>query len=369
MSPVAQAVAPAKDPGSPALRHIPALDGVRGVAILLVLIGHFFTYETVAKTRVFTLLSSIGGTGVDLFFVLSGFLITRILLSTRESPAFLTNFYARRILRIFPLYYGYLFVLYAILPLLGLAQTPPARVQIWTWTYLQNVSMTFFPSRSQSLVEWTPHLWSLAVEEHFYLVWPFIVKFVDRRRLPWILACMIPFAVLSRWLVLSAGYGPAYLTPCRVDALGLGSLLAVIAGNEGEFKRWGRLLRRALLVLVPVAFAGVFIFSGRGLPVVQLFKDTGTALLYTGVVMAVLQARRGGLIDSILSHRSIMTVGKYSYGMYVFHLTIFGSLGAVVAGIWAPLRFLALAGAVFLLAATSWQFYEQPFLKLKKRFA
>src|SRR5207245_1787257 len=105
----------------------------------------------------------------------------------------------------------------------------PFSIQVWAWTYTQNVAMTFIPTPSVSLWHWTPHFWSLAVEEHFYLVWPFLVKFSDRRRLPAILLGTIPFAILSRCILVWMGYGAESLTPCRVDGLGLGSFLAVMA--------------------------------------------------------------------------------------------------------------------------------------------
>lgn len=347
-------------------RHIPALDGLRGIAILMVIVCHFIGYGLrTHPAKGWVLVSSVGATGVDLFFVLSGFLITRILLAARGRPDFLRNFYARRILRIFPLYYGFLIFIYVLVPLLRLGQRSPLSVQWWTWTYLQNVGMTFFPHRPANLWEWTPHFWSLAVEEHFYLVWPFIVKVADAGALPFLLLGTIPFSILSRALVMWSGHGPAYLTPCRVDALGMGSLLAVLTLHPKALDVASRWAPRALAAFLPLS-AALVLFSGKALAAVQLFKDTGWAVLYGLVLLLAATARPGGVLQSALSHPALTIVGKYSYGMYVLHLVILGSLP--LRRMWPPLAFLLLLATVFCAAALSFNLFEQPFLRLKDRF-
>lgn len=350
-------------------RHIPALDGLRGIAILMVIVCHFVAYALpFTPSRSLLMISSVGGTGVDLFFVLSGFLITRILLTARTRPDFLKNFYARRILRIFPLYYGFLTLIYVIIPLLHLGQPTPIGVQLWTWSYLQNVGMTFFPHQSATIWQWTPHFWSLAVEEHFYLLWPFVVKLADARSLPLVLLGTIPISIISRGLVLWSGHGPAYLTPCRVDALGLGSLLAVLSQHPGALATARRWAPAALLAMVPAGVAGMVVFSGTALPVIQLFKDTGSALAYTLLLVMVLKSQPGGFLQGALAQPALATIGKYSYGMYVLHLTIIGLLGPMLKTIWPPLALLLLVAVVASAAALSWHFLEQPFLRLKRRF-
>lgn len=347
-------------------RHIPALDGLRGIAISMVIVWHFASYALPFRpSRQWLAIAAVGGTGVDLFFVLSGFLITRILLAARSRPDFLRNFYARRILRIFPLYYGFLTVTYLLVPLLHLGQSTPLSVQWWTWTYLQNVSMTFFPHESRSLWEWTPHFWSLAVEEHFYLVWPFIVKVADADTLPFVLLGTIPFSLLSRAALIWSGHGAAYLTPCRVDALGMGSLLAVLTLRPGFLDAARRWAPRALFAILPLS-ACVLLFSGKAFPAIELFKDTGWAILYGLLLLMVVAARPGAFLDAALSHPALTTVGKYSYGMYVLHLIILGLLP--LKSMWPPFAFLTLFAAVFCAAVLSWHFFEQPFLRLKSRF-
>jgi peptidoglycan/LPS O-acetylase OafA/YrhL len=348
--------------------HIPALDGLRGIAILMVILCHFLAYGLSSTPRILNLAGTVGGTGVDLFFVLSGFLITRILLAARGQPNFLKNFYARRMLRIFPLYYGFLTLLYVVIPLLHLGQPVPFAKQIWSWTYTQNIGATFFPISSTSIWEWTPHFWSLAVEEHFYLVWPFIVKFANPRRLPFILLATIPFAIFSRCLVLWSGHGVATLTPCRVDALGLGSLLALVSQDAEVFRWISRWAPRLLAIMLPAAAGGLYLFSGLGLPVVQLFKDTFVAVIYSLLLFYILKGRNGGIPQSLLTRPLLTVFGKYSYGMYVFHMTILGLLIPHVHTVWPPLRFAVIVAAVLLVAALSWHFFEQPFLKMKRHF-
>ena len=156
-------------------QHLPVLDGLRTLAILLVMLFHFFQARPLPAApviRELTKLTALGQTGVDLFFVLSGFLITGILLDARGKQNALKVFYFRRVLRIFPLYYAYLIVAFLVLPAFHAASHVTYSNQWWFWFYCQNIQATFaasFPTTGPG------HFWSLAVEEHFYLIWPFIV--------------------------------------------------------------------------------------------------------------------------------------------------------------------------------------------------
>ena len=166
--------------------HIPALDGIRGLAILLVLLCHFPLYGDMQPTifidKLFYAMTRAGWCGVDLFFVLSGFLITGILYDAKGSRFFFRNFYMRRCLRIFPLYYGVLAVFFVIVPFvlpLGRNYELFLKDQAWYWSYLTNIKIA---------IEGWPkfyalaHFWSLAVEEQFYFVWPFVVFLWDEER-------------------------------------------------------------------------------------------------------------------------------------------------------------------------------------------
>jgi peptidoglycan/LPS O-acetylase OafA/YrhL len=348
-------------------QYIPALDGLRAIAILLVIAAHFATSGQI-PTRLQSYIFTVGKTGVDLFFVLSGFLITRLLLASRGQPGFLKNFYARRVLRIFPAYYGFLIFLYLLVPLFRIAQAPPFRVQIWTWTYLQNIPQTFFPFQASNIWQSTPHFWSLAVEEHFYFVWPFLVKFIHPRRLPLVLLGTIPLSILARCLVIAGGYNAYYFTPCRVDALGIGSLLALIVQNEKLFAAVSRWAPRVLLLALPLCAAGLFLLSGSRLPLIQILRFTITALIYALLLLLVLKLKPGNLPESVLTHPAMTTIGKYSYGMYLYHLTIISLLAPHLARVPRPLGFLLILLAVLIFSALSWHLFEQHFLKMKRYF-
>src|SRR6266704_2509367 len=168
------------DPARPLRQHaFPGLDGVRGIAILLVMFFHFANMKPASKIDgYFYAFTHYGWSGVDLFFVLSGFLITGILVDARGSPSYFKAFYARRALRILPAYYGFLFVIFVVLPLLGLgagANYMLARQhQGWYWLHLTNVMMAIgeIPGHGSNP---STRFWSLAVEEQFYFLWPAIV--------------------------------------------------------------------------------------------------------------------------------------------------------------------------------------------------
>ena len=173
-------------------KHLYALDGVRGIAILLVLFCHFFFISTPSNLYEFVLqkLGDYGNLGVDLFFVLSGFLITGILMDTKGKENYFKNFIIRRSLRIFPLYYFVLIIIFLIMPLFSIFNGPLMdRVlegEVYAWTYTYN----FFIAEKQSWPPFIGHFWSLAVEEQFYLVWPLAVYLLSTealKRFSWLL--------------------------------------------------------------------------------------------------------------------------------------------------------------------------------------
>jgi peptidoglycan/LPS O-acetylase OafA/YrhL len=211
--------------------HIPVLDGMRGIAVLCVMVLHFTLVDAVTGTeRIFFDVARVGWVGVDLFFVLSGFLITGILYDAKGGAHFFRNFYMRRVLRIFPLYYAFLFLVLVALPTVRPTAVVPGETQLWLWTYLSNI--LFARVGWEGVPGHTTHLWSLAIEEQFYMLWPLVVFFASRRRLVQICIGAIVFAELTRiGLHYTAPNGIAgyALMPARIDALGVGALVAVLA--------------------------------------------------------------------------------------------------------------------------------------------
>ena len=223
--------------------HIPALDGVRALAILLVMGVHtdvFFRSQPTAGTRLVDAVMGFGWGGVDLFFVLSGFLITGILFDTRAAPGYYTSFYARRALRIFPLYYVALAVILLVLPILGAMwhhATPKLfEHQAWLWTYTTNIGIALHGRWELAATGQTVLFWSLAVEEQFYLVWPFLVAALSPRALTRLAGAMVVGALLLRLgLVFWGDHVVAVYvsTLTRMDALAMGALVALAARRAG----------------------------------------------------------------------------------------------------------------------------------------
>jgi peptidoglycan/LPS O-acetylase OafA/YrhL len=374
------------------------VDGLRGAAILLVMLLHFGGSETdhgLARTalpipgKVYLWIADNGACGVDLFFVLSGFLISGILFDARGSRYYFRNFYARRTLRIFPLYYGALVAVLLPLHVLSLVghaggQRPPA--DEWgLWLYCTNLVMVV---RGGSVFNsgWLhlSHFWSLAVEEHFYLVWPLVIfAFGRRTSMAICVGCGVVALALRVWLLSMGAPGNTVyvLTPCRMDALALGAFLALLArgpGGERSLARWGW----GLLLLGAVGAATTFALRlpGETAEYASALKYTVLALFFGGVLALCVGAPRTGVVGRFWSNPVLRFFGKYSYGLYVFHYALRPAcnalfpadelstlLGSRLLGV---LAYAVLAGALSVGAAwLSWHLYEKHFLKLKRYFA
>jgi peptidoglycan/LPS O-acetylase OafA/YrhL len=369
-------------------RRLLALDGLRGIAVLGVLLFHVFQLEPVPGHRITRLAVSstrVGQTGVDLFFVLSGFLITRILFDAKSDPRYFRNFYARRILRIFPLYYGFLAVAFLLMPLClgglidgpGFARYRAARAnQVWLWFYGAN-----FAEASGVDLRWIGHFWTLAVEEHFYLVWPLMVAAMGRKALMRLCPGLLAGAVLLRWAILSLPHGLNcnHLTPLQADGLVVGAWLALAArGPRGLAIRPGQLV--VVLVSYAACVAALYVrTSGEGHLVIQTIKPLLLALLYGQVLLLAILARRDSLAGRFFTLGSLRYLGQYSYAFYVFHpfaiLVVrwyYPALGleAVIPAFAGSLLKLGMVLVLTMIGArASWVLYESRFLKWKEAFA
>lgn len=361
-------------------RHFLALDGVRGVAALGVMVFHFFQSRRPPDEglgRTLYNATHLGQLGVDLFFVLSGFLITGILLATKERAGRWKRFYLRRVLRIFPLYYGVLTIT-AIVAVYRGQWSQYLHTHWWYWTYLQNFRSTFWPAAGMqyATVALMPgHFWSLAVEEHFYFIWPAIVFLAPRRWLATILVSLIGVSIASRALMIASGMDVFSFTLCRLDALSVGALIAVAP------KAWTRLalfLRsNVLLSLVAlVAFGAVYVaVSGKAMGAVQVLKFSATAVLFGVVIAICVGDERQALLGRAFATKPLRFLGKYSYGLYVYHPFVFERSNALLERLgfgpqpsWSLPVFAVGVVATIGVAWLSWQIIESPFLRLKDRF-
>ncbi|HEY0190209.1 MAG TPA: acyltransferase [Kofleriaceae bacterium] len=363
---------------------IPALDGVRGLAILLVLAHNLNPFSNTGRPleRWIEYDSNFGWVGVQLFFVLSGFLITGILLDTRGAPRYLRAFFARRVLRIFPLYYGVLVGGLLVLPALGLA---PHRLladpdhRVWLWIYLVNWAEPLGRG-----VAAFPHFWSLAVEEQFYFVWPFVVRHATPRRLLGTVGGVMLAAIGARIWVRQAGLGgeAAYMfTVCRMDALAAGAAVAALLRMPvAHASLVGR--RARISVAAGVLFVAGLVTTGgyarTGLRD-QTYGYTILAVVCAALVLlVVLDHERGrGWLGAVFGNAVLRSFGTYSYGIYLFHQFLNQLLGVPLLDRLLPRGIGIKAGIVYMLVVTaasyalafmSFHGYEKHFLALKRHF-
>jgi peptidoglycan/LPS O-acetylase OafA/YrhL len=327
---------------------MPQLDGLRAVAVACVLAFHFIP----GVDRY----APLGSMGVRLFFVISGFLITGILLTWRGRPlgSALKTFYFRRSLRIFPVFY---FALAAA----ALINIGPVRDTFaWHVTYLSNF---YFYLRG----DWhgsVSHLWSLAVEEQFYLVWPWLILCAPERWLRPAMIAMVAIAPLSR-LVFPNAMDSVLPTSC-LDSLGMGALVAMAAMTAphkgGPYEdRIG--IAGGLILAVTLAFR----YAGLGGQYQVVGLDFGVSLLSAWLVASAAHGF-AGVSGRLLSWAPMIAVGRISYGLYVYHGFTPYLLGRYVPGFMtmpAPVRVALLASTTALIALASWRWLEQPFLRLK----
>jgi peptidoglycan/LPS O-acetylase OafA/YrhL len=365
--------------------HLLALDGVRGIAIVLVLLFHQSIGEPRNRLdRVVHNLIGAGWTGVTLFFVLSGFLITGILLDSRGARHYFRNFYARRALRIFPLYYAVLFLslvvlVRIVLPHMDLESGKSALAGVagqewWYWLYLVNFRLAFQGQGGSYL----DIAWSLSMEEQFYLVWPLVVWLVRPRWLGAVCGVLIVGAVTMRVGMLVADY-PAgavkMLTTSFLDALGAGALLAVVARSP-------RAMARCAEAAPWVFVAAVAVFLGCWFRLPNEFDQFYPRITMPMAVVAsaslVMLAYHKGRVARLLAWAPLRFFGRYSYAMYLLHLPIlilsrglFDPNDYVVLHSVLPAQFVFYGICttwVTLCAIVSWYVLEQPCLSLKRYF-
>lgn len=362
--------------------RVTELDGVRGFAIALVLVFHYvhaLLLDVAAGTPLAYLkqLISFTWSGVDLFFVLSGFLIGGILLDHRESGNYFRVFYIRRICRIFPLYYTHL-ALFFILIALGAGQITglnalfnTAGIPLWSYaTFTQNIIMATTVIMGS---DWLGVTWTLAIEEQFYFLLPFIVRFAPPRALPWILGGFLLMAPILRAKTLGAW--AVIGTPWRADSLMAGALLAYFVRKPSFMetlvagRRW---LYTIFWFLLGGAMATIFITAR--FPFNLTFTFFWLAILYSALVLIVLVDREGW-IARVFRQRILVWLGTVSYGVYLLHQAVNALLHGLIRYLQPTIMELeglavtCLALVVtLLLASFSFRYFERPVINYGHKY-
>lgn len=359
--------------------HLPALDALRGAAIVLVTLYRFGGgSEGPASVVASDGLLELGARGVDLFFVLSGFLITGILFDSKGRAHYFRNFYARRALRIFPLYYltlaALLLVLPRLAPLLAGPFQPAIERQSWLWLYSANVVQG---TEGRWLLGPLNHFWSLAIEEHFYLLWPAVIFCLSRRAAMRLCLVLAVACVAGRAAWLAGGYSNVaaeVLTPLRMEGLLLGSWLALAAREPRMFGVLQKFALPALLLCGGLAIAAD-LSEKRWLRL----PDAVWSVAFAALLILLISAKRSSWLGRFGQLRMLRFFGQYSYAMYVFQLPLIYLVAPVVsaAGLSVALGGVWLGQAVYcallfslttLAAVVSWHCFERHVLKLKHRF-
>jgi peptidoglycan/LPS O-acetylase OafA/YrhL len=334
-------------------QRIPQLDAIRGVAILIVMV-----HNSGKLPRLF----ANGWMGVDLFFVLSGFLITGILVDTKPSKDYFKTFYARRCLRIWPLYYSLLFFMFVLVPWLRPSEAHTvfeARSSPW-WAYplfLQNFLVPS-PTLATGLLAVT---WSLAIEEQFYLVWPLVVRYcsyTQLRRIAIVAICVSP----ALRFYLSLHHVNIYTNLfCRLDALMAGALFALVVRSENFLpSRFIKGVWIALCIAAPLAFVTVAL-NARWIA----FSMTAVASA-SFVYLALFSTQKW--LRAMLANRFLVYTGTISYGLYLLHKIPFDMAQTFHLDRHAWLTLPIAIAVSYAVATLSWNLLEKPFLRLKRFF-
>ncbi|GJL50169.1 MAG: acyltransferase [Nitrospirales bacterium] len=349
----------------------PQLDSLRALAAFGVFMQHFLDEENLFRTTI-----PIGDLGVRLFFVLSGFLITGLLLDGRDqvetfrrpTPTLFIHFYVRRFLRLTPIYY------LALLLILVFTATNTSQLW-WFFAYLQNIHFTL--NNEFTIAD---HFWTLAVEEQFYLFWPFVILFVPRTYIFSVVLVAVIIGPLFRLLCLSIGlthFQGSMLMPAHLDTLGIGALLAILS-RKVEIDKFQ--LQRILIISCSIGFlllSSVLISKIIDAPssIEFVLGELGAGLLFAWIIGKAAEGFAGP-IGLVLNRPTLIYFGRISYGMYVIHLFVPDLLNGIGLMSLLPhsfnhdewIRLFLFSGVSILLAMVSRHLLEKPINNLKRYF-
>jgi peptidoglycan/LPS O-acetylase OafA/YrhL len=356
------------------MEYVKQLDSLRALAVILVIISHW-----VPGTNIINRIPN-GEIGVDIFFVLSGFLISSILFENKnryESASLsktklIKNFYFRRSLRIFPIYYIIIFIL---LYLHTSTRTNIQSAFIYFLTYTSNIY--FF--QTQQWDGMISHLWSLAVEEQFYLIWPWIILFTNKKYLIHVILIFILTGITSQ-LILSGIKMSSLLTFTCFDSFGLGALLSwVMVYNKEKIYKFNLVLSISVFLIFLNWVIGLFFKESILIPRRTIFSILSLCL----IVNVILNKESDSLLfRCIFNNRLLIFLGKISYGLYLYHNIIPGLLNSKFINIyinpylpsilyknyWAQLFLIENTVLLIAFSWLSYNFIEKKFLRLKKYF-
>lgn len=350
------------------IAYIRGLDGLRAFAIIFVVIhhSHFLTDHGSLYQ-----LSEMLGNGVDLFFIVSGFLITNILLNAKGEKHFFKNFYLRRILRIVPLYYFILSLNFFIIPLINHPSLDKLKnAAAWPyWLFLSNYYIAAKGKFENGLIDLS---WSLSVEEQFYIFWSTAVYLLGRKQLKKLSLAILIFCPILRFILLHQGVNNVaihVMSITRMDTLMMGALLALILKDS--------IIRSRMYLLTLITSLGSFILlTNSSMTYTTIANYTLIGIAYASVLGLALNGH--SLILKVLEYKPFALIGLYSYGIYLFHNPIQKALREPISNflqkysfepIWGQLLFYFIVLIISVaLSSLSFNFYESKWLKLKTRF-
>lgn len=365
-------------------KHLNFLDGLRGAAVSYVILYHFFPKTTSLSNdsfiyKIWDTFWMMGWSGVDLFFVLSGFLITGILYKSKTKEGYFKNFYIRRFFRIFPAYYA--------LIILAIIYFGHEEISPYYWLYLSNFDVELGIPFNMFLCV----AWSLSIEEQYYLIYPTLVYFLKPKQ--W-LALLVSLIILSISIRFLGHYFEFFVprqmyhnTLAHFDGIALGGAIRIMLMNYEYYKKVIQTYVKLTPILLILAI-GIAYYSGSELlsiaangnaakegllvsfyPTMYLYGYFVNALLFGGIILWCIF--KGGFVLKVFSNKALRNIGKYSYAMYLFQypaIVIFGYINSrmeikVNHFLMAPIMFIL----IYLIARLSWICLESPMNKIKER--
>ncbi|HRD58278.1 MAG TPA: acyltransferase [Ferruginibacter sp.] len=356
------------------MKYIKQLDSLRAIAVILVIISHW-----IPTTNLINRIPN-GAIGVDIFFVLSGFLISKILFDNKNraeelnisKSSLIKNFYVRRTLRIFPIYYLTIFILLLFSKYTG---TNIQSAFVYFVTYTSN----FYFFNIQGWDGMVSHLWSLAVEEQFYLIWPWIILFSNKKYFLHIISIFIFIGVLSQYLMSGIKMSSVLTFTC-FDAFGLGAILAwIITYANEKLNKFYTIISVASAISFFLFILGIIQNKWTIIP----FRTLVSVITLWIITYIIINRDTKSLkFKFILNNRVLIFLGKISYGLYLYHNIIPGTLNSKIINIyinpllpdilykkyWGQLYLLENTILLVTISWLSFIFIEKRFLSLKKHF-